>query len=130
MLVLFSVSAGCGANLPPLGTVSGTVTQDGQPVEGVSIEFIPVEGGRPSMALTNELGEYEAKYLADVDGALIGTHRIRYQNNGPQPEASDDPDAMVMPGQAPTSVNGRVMTPDEIVVEDGSNEINFEFVSK
>jgi hypothetical protein len=50
---------GCGGN--PLGTVrvSGTVTLDGNPVEGGSVSFIPAGGeGRESFAITDAHGRF------------------------------------------------------------------------
>lgn len=120
---------GCGPDLPPMGEVYGVVTnKEGQPVEGVSIEFVPVDGGRPSMALTDKEGKYQVRYLPEVTGALLGKHAIRYQNFGAQPDLNADPDAMFVPTQAPDKLKGTKMMPEEVVVDEGSNEVNFEFV--
>lgn len=53
-IALLSLIAGCGrGDLPPLGTVSGTVTLDGEPLPGVIISFKPDEG-RVAAATTED----------------------------------------------------------------------------
>ncbi len=119
---------GCGAKLPPLGTVSGVVTQGGKPVEGVSIEFVPDGGGRPSMAVTDAEGKYKTMYLPDAPGALVGKHTIRYEFFGPQPAEPTDPDAMFVPSRKPDALIGGKLEPAMVEVTSGSNQIDFEVV--
>lgn len=77
LAMLVPVTLGCGpSGLPPLGTVHGTVTIDGQPVEGASIEFTP-ESGRPSVGETDASGNYHMMFTYDADGALVGKHTVR-----------------------------------------------------
>ncbi|QDV67504.1 hypothetical protein Poly24_12040 [Rosistilla carotiformis] len=77
LAMLILATFGCGpSGLPPLGTVHGTVTIDGQPVEGASIEFIP-ENGRPSVGETDTSGNYNMMFTYDADGALVGKHTVR-----------------------------------------------------
>jgi hypothetical protein len=70
---------GCGggaSDTPELGQVSGTVTLDGQPLAGANLEFVPQEGGRPSVGTTDEAGHYELRYSQDEPGAKVGTHTV------------------------------------------------------
>lgn len=53
MLVL----AGCNQG-PPRGTVKGTVTLDGQPVDGGVITFVPADGNSQPEAVPITAGEY------------------------------------------------------------------------
>ncbi|MCC9641278.1 carboxypeptidase-like regulatory domain-containing protein [Rhodopirellula sp. JC740] len=129
-LAALALMTGCGSDLPPIGEVSGLVTQDGKPVEGVAIEFVPVEGGRPSMAVTDSEGRYSAMYTADTDGALVGKHKIRYEVNGAAPAMPAPSDGEFIPTSKKPDMGGKnKMEPSEVEIVDGSNEINFEFIA-
>jgi hypothetical protein len=82
-LLILLVSAGIvsllgcgGSDAPPLGRVSGRVTVNGQPVEGITVMFQP-DNGRPSLGTTNADGYYELRYTADLRGAVVGNHTVR-----------------------------------------------------
>ncbi|MEO9593870.1 carboxypeptidase-like regulatory domain-containing protein [Rhodopirellula bahusiensis] len=128
-LAALTFITGCGPELPPIGEVTGLVTQDGKPVEGVALEFVPVDGGRPSMAVTNSEGQYSAMFTGDTDGALVGKHTIRYEVNGAAPAMPADPDREIIPMKKPNMGGKKKIQPSEVEVVDGSNEINFEFVA-
>jgi hypothetical protein len=51
--------AGCGD--PNIGTVSGTVTVDGEPLLAGSISFFPVDGQSPSAGASIQNGKYTAR---------------------------------------------------------------------
>jgi hypothetical protein len=68
-------ASGCRGDRPPLGRVSGTVTLDGRPLEGVEVSFVP-ESGRPSIAVTNAAGGYQLIYVGAALGAKVGSHRV------------------------------------------------------
>ena len=75
-VVVVSVT-GCGrSDLPELGTVSGTVMLNNQPLANAIVKFTPQEAGRPSSAETDEEGRYSLIYVADVDGAIVGKHTV------------------------------------------------------
>ena len=128
-LAALTFITGCGPELPPIGEVTGLVTQDGKPVEGVALEFVPTEGGRPSMAVTDSEGRYSAMFTGDTDGALVGKHTIRYEINGVAPAMPADPDREIIPMKKPNMGGKTKIEPSEVEVVDGSNEINFEFVA-
>lgn len=69
-------ATGCGGGGPELGRVSGTVTIDGKPAAGVKVSFSPVDGGRSSMATTDDSGNYELAFSPTEKGALVGTHNV------------------------------------------------------
>lgn len=73
-LVLFT-SSGCGDGTPPIGKVTGTVTREGKPLPGVTVNFLP-EAGRPSWGITDESGRYKLSWDADHDGAEVGRHKV------------------------------------------------------
>ena len=77
--------AGCGGDPPPqIAKVTGTVTLDGEPVDGVSVTFLPVraEGARPLAAasgVTGADGTYSLVYRGKdfaPEGAAVGTHVV------------------------------------------------------
>ena len=67
---------GCGSSdRPPLGYVTGTVTIDGMPLEGVIVTFKP-ESGRPGVGTTDSKGHYELKYTNAVKGTKVGPSTV------------------------------------------------------
>lgn len=72
--------AGCSNNpvdYPDTAPVTGTVTLDGQPVEGATVAFVPSEGGgRPSSGKTDANGKYELYYTGTIRGATLGSHLV------------------------------------------------------
>lgn len=74
-LVACVVLPGCGADRPPLGTVEGTVTIDGEPLTGVIVAFMP-EKGRPATALTDQMGHYRMQYTEGVAGTKVGPNFV------------------------------------------------------
>ncbi|MCC9599785.1 carboxypeptidase regulatory-like domain-containing protein [Stieleria sp. JC731] len=129
VLFLLSLSSfavtGCGPGGPELGQIEGKLTIDGEPVKNGSIEFVPIGGGRPSLALTNEEGFYTAYYLPNQPGALTGKHRIRFEVAKGKP---GDP-GLVRPKRNGKRPTGEVkLEPSEVEVVSGENEINFQLV--
>ena len=67
---------GCGSDdTPPLGEVTGTITLDGQPLEGVIVLFKP-DIGRVATGTTNATGEYELEFAYDVSGCKVGPNSV------------------------------------------------------
>lgn len=69
--------AGCGgvADQPELGTVTGRITYDGNPLANYIVNFQP-SNGRPSVGATDANGRYELDYTLAVKGAKVGTHKV------------------------------------------------------
>lgn len=76
LVVLFAAVVGCQQVGPELGTVTGTVTMDGQPLEGATIAFHPATG-RASIGSTDSQGKYELGFTMNEKGALLGKHTVR-----------------------------------------------------
>src|SRR5438094_463558 len=89
-LLLFAALAGCSRG-PALGTITGTVTLDGQPVDGGLIKFTPADGNsQPEDApvtggkytLKMPVGEKKVQIYwtktsgGKVDTASQGTERV------------------------------------------------------
>ena len=87
--------AGCGGS--NVVSVSGTLTYKGQPVTNAFINFVPVDGGRPSMGETDRNGRFTLTYDPQTKGAQIGKHRVFIQHNAVAD--ADQPGAV--PGETP-----------------------------
>ncbi|TWU28375.1 carboxypeptidase-like regulatory domain-containing protein [Bythopirellula polymerisocia] len=75
-IALFSlVLVGCGQGVE-MAPVSGVVNVDGQPVAGAGVTFIPVDGGRPAWATTDEAGRFELSSKDPGDGARVGDYLV------------------------------------------------------
>jgi hypothetical protein len=91
LLVLLS-TIGCGARpgTAPTARVSGTVTYQGKPIEGVNIAFVPTSG-RPASGVTDASGRFTLSTFGTGDGAVLGSHKVVLA------EMPDD--AQPMPGE-------------------------------
>ena len=77
LCIVALVIAGCGrSDLPELGSVSGTVTLNGSPLADAIVNFTPEQAGRPSTGQTDSSGQYTLIYVADAEGAVVGTHSV------------------------------------------------------
>ncbi|MBA2115920.1 hypothetical protein [Bremerella alba] len=71
---------GCYQTGPPLGYVEGTVTLDGQPIEGLTLRFVPKGNeGTTSYAETDVDGNYTARFTFRQEGVLIGEHDVVFE---------------------------------------------------
>lgn len=82
-LLVGLMATGCGDSGPPLGRVTGTVTIDGQPASGVTVNYQSADGGRGSSAVTDENGQYDLIYSPTRTGALVGTHNVSISGGEP-----------------------------------------------
>jgi len=64
------------ANQPEIAPVSGTVTMDGRPLEGVSVVF-ESERGVLSFGNTDADGRYKLSYIRSAKGAGLGKNIVR-----------------------------------------------------
>ncbi|MBI1248503.1 hypothetical protein GC197_11775 [bacterium] len=65
-----------GCNSSDMVPTEGTVTLDGEPLEGASIGFIPVEGGRPAVGHTDAQGRFTITSLKAGDGMPPGEYSV------------------------------------------------------
>lgn len=86
---------GCGGG-PKYAAVSGRVTLNNQPLEGVRVDFQPIATtkepvGPGSTGITDEDGRYTLSSQLDTSqaGAVVGKHQVRIW----APEGSQDRDA-------------------------------------
>lgn len=109
-LVLLAAGAiGCaGESGPPTFKVSGTVTLDGQPVEGAVISFLDEKGGPyNAVATSGPDGKYELTTFQKGDGAVEGKYNIMVTKYGKEEEVS--------PYDTPSDAGGQT-------VEEGNTE--------
>ena len=92
LLALISQTTGCGsADGPPLGTVTGIVTLNDEPVPGVTVTFVPRGKGSPSYGATDENGEYHLLFNQRRAGAEVGTHDVLIEVPEPATDDSGNP---------------------------------------
>ena len=94
MVVVLAVVFGCTeGKTPPTVKVTGTVTYNGEPVEGASVAFFP-ETGRGASGLTDSQGRFTLSTFGTNDGAVLGMHKVAITSGG-----GDEPPPMPgMPG--------------------------------
>ncbi|QDV68772.1 hypothetical protein Poly24_24850 [Rosistilla carotiformis] len=118
--LLTLVLVGCGgSNLPELGAVTGVVTYEGRPVPSAVVTFQPQEG-RPSVAMTDDQGQYELLFVKDAPGALLGDHKVTISNESAMEGDQSPSDAMPL---LPAKFNAQSTL--TAVVEPGSQTIDF-----
>ncbi len=104
---------------PTMGTVTGIVTLDNQPLPRAEITFIPQDEWKEdkipaeSKGFTNEQGQFELIYSKDLKGAAIGNHFVRI---------------MSFEKKVPMIYNVKSVLKFE--VKNGSNQADFNLVSK
>ena len=59
-----------------LGSVTGKITLDGQPLQNAFVQFVPVKGGRAAVALTDANGEFVMQYSGSQAGTLVGQAKV------------------------------------------------------
>jgi len=130
-------SGGCGSsgNQPELGTVSGVVKMDGQPLVGVLVSFSPANG-RTSTGVTDAQGKYELTYAHGAKGASVGQHTVHISSRG-GPEGGGDPDEETRGKDAPRQDYFKGKIPAQYdqkstltaTVKPGKNTFDFELKS-
>lgn len=111
-LALLPLTTGCG---PSVGVVqvSGTLLADGEPVPGLTVQFSPADGSRPSVGFTDETGRFVLRYNKDTYGVLPGPQQVTFSWSQDQP------------GQKPTPIQALVLarhdhargTPLDLVID-------------
>jgi hypothetical protein len=135
VLLLLAVAAGgCSyrPDLPPLASVSGTVTLDGAPLVGALLEFIPdtAKGakGPPSLGVTDATGHYALTTLRQK-GAEVGFHKVKIVAESPSGGADSRPRSLIPSRYNDPSSSG--FSCEIKMVEKGeTNEVNLPLTSK
>ena len=138
------VCIGCGPDGPELGTVTGQVTMDGQPLTNGLITFTPEAGGRSSIGKTDANGQYTLIWV-EREGAEIGSHKVSVttiKEAAAVEEMGSDSDAYAQQAMGDTSaydqaevtepIPARYNVSTELVEEvtSGSNTIDLKLTSE
>ncbi|MDR1270278.1 MAG: carboxypeptidase-like regulatory domain-containing protein [Planctomycetaceae bacterium] len=122
-LIICCTIIGCN-NGPNTASVSGVVTIDGKPVEGVHLKFSPKSGERPSVGYTNERGEYTLSFTQDQKGCIPGEHVVTINAyRDPENESSQ-----YLPAKYNQSATEN--TELNIEIKKGNQKRNFECVTQ
>jgi len=80
------ISLGCGAAEGELTyPVTGTVTLNGAPVEGVAVSFVPDGSGQSAVGVTDASGKYALTTRKKDDGAVVGRYKVSFAKYEGQP---------------------------------------------
>lgn len=91
------LSFGCQAEVErePVYSVTGTVTQNGTPLAGAVVTFVPVEKGHhAATGTTDDSGQYHLSTWAKDDGAEAGQYQVtvsKYEGAGKEAESAATP---------------------------------------
>jgi hypothetical protein len=94
-LFVLGLVVGCGGEKYASVPVTGIVTLDGTPLEGILVTFSPEPTestsivGPYSEAITDADGKFELKTRYGDPGAVVGQHRISFEHAGVDPEAME-----------------------------------------
>ncbi len=75
ILLIYGTLLGCGDSGPRVVPVAGTVTLDGEPVDGAGVLFSPRTQGPSASATTDQEGRFRLK-TGDLDGAVVGQYGV------------------------------------------------------
>lgn len=134
------LNCGCYSNDIELGSVTGVVTLDEQPIENASVSFHPTVG-RGSYGTTDINGRYELQYDKARMGATLGTHKVTITTKiWSQPSRTVSPNASVQEKKAAGQQAREEMLPEKYRIRErsvlsaevvrGKNEHNFPLESK
>ncbi|QDS96413.1 hypothetical protein FF011L_52230 [Roseimaritima multifibrata] len=153
LAVLTQVGCG-GSGNPPTYHVSGSVTQDGNPVADATISFVSLESNKSSVGKTDASGNYQLTTFEANDGALPGEYKVRVfkfepTEDIPAAEVSDssgedvmeempsdysDPGAERAPAAPknllPAIFNSATRTPLKATVTEGENKVDLTLDAK
>ena len=77
-VLLAGLSVGCyDSGRPPTYPVSGTVTWQGNPVEGARVVFVPTGSQESAAGITDAAGKYQLTTFVAGDGAEPGEYRVK-----------------------------------------------------
>jgi hypothetical protein len=129
--VVLASALGCGGS--KVGSVSGTVKLDGEPLANAVVLFQPLGDGElnpgvGSIGRTNEKGEYGLRLIDGAKGAVVGKHRVEI--SCPIDDGQNNPDedrATKPPNKIPDRYHaGSKMTYE---VKSGDNKADFDLTS-
>lgn len=128
--LLATVGCGEGNRLVP---VSGIVKVNDQPVARAGVTFIPVGGGRPAWATTDELGRFELSTKDQGDGAVVGEYLVTLaedpSSGSAEPELEDPGLASVFGGPPQGGKSTKKKTIDLKYASRSTSDLRFTVVA-
>lgn len=108
---LLAMTAGCrpSVKLPPTVPASGTVTYNGQPLEGGTVTFVPTDmmTGKTASGVTDAQGNFQVQTFVSgttqAKGALVGDYQVTVT----KASATPAPVPKYMEGSLPTTAAGK-----------------------
>ena len=128
-VLLTVIASATGCSTGDMGSVSGTVTLDGKPLDRALVRFTPVNGDRGSIAQTDKDGNYSLQYSLQKSGARVGEHTVTI-TTAAEPVPDEDT-GEYLPARAellPTKYN--VETELKATVKAGRNTFDWELDSE
>ena len=127
-VALSLLAGGCG---PGGGTVTGTVTLDGEPLHGGVVTFHPVAGGPTATGLVDQQGGYELKVGGDQSippGEYFIT--VEATKSEPYQTQSDPPKPPPPPRRyTPDKYASKDTTDLKVTVQAGANTVPLDLTS-
>ncbi|MEW4565435.1 carboxypeptidase-like regulatory domain-containing protein [Bremerella sp. JC770] len=121
---------GCYNDSLKTAPIEGTITWNGEPVEGAEVMFVPVDGKtRAAAANSDANGKYQLFFSTTRVGAPLGTHRVQITYD-PYDNLEDDK-REVPYAEAIKMVDQRFRDGSvEVVVENKTNVFDFEIAAE
>lgn len=122
--------------VPPLEPVTGKVTLDGKPAEGVAVTFFPIGNntGNPASGSTDASGSFTLTYRSGTAGIPAGDYvalfsKLTKPDGSPIPAGMTAADAMAVE-QLPERYRATDNTQNMITVPKGGKTFDFNLTSK
>lgn len=118
MLLSLGLLAGCGFAPGPVATieevvpVSGTLTYQGKPLEGYQVTFLPTDGRRVAVGVTDSAGHFTLGTNTLNDGAPPGSHKVSVVWAGPPSTDGAVLDAPTQPPKPPVQIPTKYGNPE------------------
>ncbi len=147
-LLVCVLLTGCGSDLPDTVPVSGTVTLDGDPLEGATVNMLSDESNIVASGKTDANGEFTVNTVIGsqtVEGAVVGAHKIAVVKTESGGQDMKDPKEMMAEMTTNPAITSEYkqthLIPERYnnptmsqltaeVTESGPNEIELELSSK
>jgi hypothetical protein len=120
LAALLVLAGGCGQKVY---RVTGTVTSNGKPIDGLVVHFVP-ERGTPSWGTTDEKGAFALRFDKTTEGAVRGKHRVwvEYRPRDPRQEAAYHEGRLKLPAEVRAALEKYGEKASKLTVEVTRNE--------
>lgn len=83
VMSLLALLSGCAEEKLPIYQIEGTVTLDGEPLDRISVEFVPSDQGPHSMGQTDESGRFKLSTYdqEEKQGVLASKCKVVLRDN-------------------------------------------------